>query len=173
MQVALRTLKHCISLALQKHQKVTVWLIGGNHDPHSSFAIAMCLNAFYENEPRVIVDLSPSAFKYMQFGKVLIGSHHGHGIKPESLPGILAADMPAEWGATAFRYWYVGHIHHIQRREFAGASVESFRTLAARDAWHSAKGYRAGRDMSLIVHHRDFGEIERHRADVAMLQGAA
>jgi hypothetical protein len=173
MQVALRTLKHCISLALQKHQKVTVWLIGGNHDPHSSFAIAMCLNAFYENEPRVIIDLSPAAFRYMQFGKVLIGSHHGHGIRFDALPGIMATDKASEWGNSLYRYWYVGHIHHLQRRELPGAVVESFRTLAARDAWHSAKGYRAGRDMQLIVHHRDFGEIERHRADVAMLQGAA
>jgi hypothetical protein len=173
MQVALRTLKHCISLALQKHQKVTVWLIGGNHDPHSSFAIAMCLNAFYENEPRVVIDLSPSAFRYMKFGQVMIGSHHGHGIRFEQLPGIMATDRSREWGDTLHRYWYVGHIHHISRKEFPGAVCESFRTMASRDAWHAAKGYRAGRDMSLIVHHRDFGEIERHRADVAMLQGAA
>jgi hypothetical protein len=173
MQVALRTLKHCISLTLQKHQKVTVRIVPGNHDPHSSFAIALCLNAFYDCEPRVIIDLSPSAFWYMKFGRVLLGSHHGNGIRPEALPGIMAADMPGEWGTTLFRYWYIGHIHHIQRREFSGASVESFRTLAARDAWHAAKGYRAGRDMSLLVLHKDFGEIERHRADVAMLQGAA
>jgi hypothetical protein len=133
----------------------------------------MCLNAFYENEPRVVIDLSPSAFRYMKFGQVMIGSHHGHGIKFDQLPGIMATDRSREWGDTIYRFWYVGHIHHMQRREFPGAVVESFRTLAARDAWHSGKGYRAGRDMSLIVHHRDFGEIERHRADVAMLQGAA
>jgi hypothetical protein len=169
MQVALRTLKHMVSMALKKHKKVTVWMIGGNHDPHSSFAVAMCLQAFYENEKRVTVCLSPNAFRYYQFGRVLIGSHHGHGIKMDQLPGIMAADKGAEWGASDYRYWYIGHIHHLSRKEFPGAVVESFRTLAARDAWHASKGYRAGRDMQLIVHHREFGEIERHRADVAML----
>jgi hypothetical protein len=150
-----------------------VWLVPGNHDPHSSFAIAMCLNAFYENEKRVTIDMSPAAFKYMQFGKVLIGSHHGHGLKFEQLPGIMATDRAREWGNTIHRYWYIGHIHHITKREGLGAVVESFRTLAARDAWHSSKGYRAGRDMALIVHHRQYGEIERHRADIAMLENAA
>lgn len=173
MQAALRTLKNMISMVLKKHMKVTVWLIGGNHDPHSSFAVAMCLAAFYEKEPRVVIDLSPAAFRYMKFGKVLIGSHHGHGVKMDSLPGIMAADRGSEWGATDYRYWYIGHVHHLSRKEFPGAVVESFRTLAARDAWHAGKGYRAGRDMSLIVHHREFGEIERHRADVAMLGSAA
>jgi hypothetical protein len=173
MQVALRTLQNAITLALAKHAKVTVWLIPGNHDPHSSFAIAMCLNAFYEKEKRVSVCMSPSAFKYMQFGKVLIGSHHGNGIKTDQLPGVMACDRASEWGNARYRYWYVGHIHHISRKELAGCVVESFRTLAARDAWHAASGYRAGRDMQLIVHHREYGEIERHRADIAMLEDAA
>lgn len=173
MQVALRTLQNAITLALQKHQKVTVWLIPGNHDPHSSFAIAMCLNAFYEKEKRVTIDMSPAAFKYMQFGKVLIGSHHGNGIKLDQFPGVMASDRASEWGNSHYRYWYVGHVHHLSRKEFPGCLVESFRTLAARDAWHSSSGYRAGRDMQLIVHHKDYGEIERHRADIAMLEDAA
>jgi hypothetical protein len=42
------------------------------------------------------------------------------------------------------------------------------RTLAARDAWHQGR-YWAGRDMQLVVLHRQHGEIERHRCDVGML----
>lgn len=171
MQVALRTLKNAIHCALEKHEEVEVWLIGGNHDPHSSFAISMCLAAFYEKEPRVKIDLSPAAFRYMRHGKVLIGSHHGHGVKLDGLPQIMAVDRGKDWGETQHRYWYCGHIHHITRREFPGCLVETFRTLAARDAWHSGKGYRAGRDMQLIVHHSEYGEVERHRADLAMIQG--
>jgi hypothetical protein len=170
MQVALRTLKHSITRALKKHQEVEVWLIGGNHDPHSSFAISMCLSAYYENEPRVKIDLSPAAFRYTRHGKVLIGSHHGHGIKMEQLPGVMATDRAKDWGETRYRHWYCGHWHHLTKKEFPGCTVETFRTLAARDAWHSAHGYRAGRDMRLIVHHSQFGEVESHRADIAMIQ---
>lgn len=173
MQVALRTLKHAVTRALKKHQEVEVWLIGGNHDPHSSFAISMCLAAFYENEPRVKIDLSPAAFRYLRHGKVLIGSHHGHGIKMDQLPGVMATDRAQDWGETRYRHWYCGHWHHLSLKEFPGCTVETFRTLAARDAWHSAQGYRAGRDMQLIVHHAKYGEIERHRADIAMVKEQA
>jgi hypothetical protein len=173
MQVALRTLTTVIHLALQKHKKVTVRISPGNHDPHSSFAIAMCLSAFFESEPRVTIDLSPALYWYYRFGLVLIANHHGHGAKIDQLPGIMATDRPEDWGETKYRYWHIGHVHHMSKKEFPGCSVETFRTLAQRDAWHAGKGYRAGRDMSLIVYHKDFGEIERHRADVAMLQGAA
>lgn len=169
MQVALRALKHAISRALEKHQTVDVWIMGGNHDPHSSFAIAMCLSCFYESEPRVNIDLSPSLFKYLRFGKVLIGSTHGHAAKMPQLPAIMATDKAQDWGQSTYRYWYCGHIHHKSVTEHPGVVVETFGTLAARDAWHAGKGYRAGRDMQLIVHHAEYGEIERHRADIAML----
>lgn len=172
MQVALRAMKHAISRALEKHKIVDVWIMGGNHDQHSSYAIALCLASFYENEPRVNVDLSPSLFRYLRFGNVLIGSTHGHTVKREQLPGLMATDRPKDWGDTEYRYWYCGHIHHETRKEFPGVSVETFRTLAARDAWHAGRGYRAGRDMQLLVLHKQFGEIERHRADIGLL-GAA
>lgn len=170
MLVALRSFKYVVSRALEKHKHVIVWAMGGNHDPHSSFAIAMCLASYYENEPRVTVDLSPAAHRYMRFGKVLLGSHHGDGVKVSELPGTMATDRKEDWGQTDYRYWYLGHVHHKKVMEFPGAIVETFRSLVPADAWHKKMGYRAGRDMALIVHHKDFGEVERHRADVAMLR---
>jgi hypothetical protein len=47
---------------------------------------------------------------------------------------------------------------------------ESFRTLAAKDAWHSGQGYRSGRDMKCIILHKEFGEIGRQTVNLAMLQ---
>lgn len=47
--------------------------------------------------------------------------------------------------------------------------VESFRTLAAKDAWHSSMGYQSGRDMKCILFHKDWGEVERHTVSVQML----
>ena len=170
VQVALRILKRAVDLALAKHKKVTVWIVGGNHDPHSSFMVALCLNAFYSNEPRVVIDLSPAQYRYLLFGKVLIGAAHGHGAKAEQLPQRMAHDMAPEWGVSLFRYWYLGHIHHTVVKEIGGVIIEYLRTMAARDAWHALKGYLAGRDMKLFIHHKSFGEIERHTANVAMLQ---
>lgn len=170
MQVGLRAMVRVITSALAKHEFVTVRIVAGNHDPHSSFALALGLDAYFRNEERVKIDLAPCVFWYFEFGKVLIGTTHGDTCKTDHLPGIMATDRPEAWGRTKYRHFYHGHIHHDSVKELPGCMVESFRTLAAKDAWHTSAGYRAGRDMRVIVHHKEFGEIERHRCDVAMLE---
>jgi hypothetical protein len=170
MQVGLRAMVHAVQRMLSKFETVIVRNVRGNHDTHSSFALSLAMDAFFSNNERVKVDLSPAAFWYFKFGKVLIGASHGDTCKMDKLPGVMACDKPEEWGATKYRYFMTGHIHHDEVREFPGVTVESFRTLAARDAWHSAEGYRAGRDMRCIVIHKDFGEIGRQRCDIAMIR---
>ncbi len=168
-QVGLRAQIHCIRRMLEKHSKVVVRINKGNHDGHSSYALSLMLSCYFHNDPRVQIDLSPATCWYYQFGSVLIGSTHGDTLKGKDMGAVMAADKPKEWGNSLQRYWYVGHVHHKDVKEYPGVIVEYFRTLAARDAWHQGMGYRAGRDMCLIVHHREYGEIERHRCDVGML----
>ena len=172
MQVGRRAMVHIIKRLLEKHKRVIVRIVKGNHDDHSSYALAMMLDAYFDKEPRVEIDLSPAAHWYYKFGKVLIGSTHGDMGKMKDLPGVMAADRAKDWGLTEQRYWYIGHVHHDEVQEYPGVKCESFRTLAAKDAWHAGMGYRAGRDMRCIVHHKDFGEIERHRCDIAMIRAA-
>lgn len=173
-QVGLRSMIHCILRMLEVHSKVIVKINKGNHDGQSSYALSLMLSCYFHNEPRVEVDLSPAVHWYYQFGKVLLGSTHGDETKGRDMGAVMAADKPKMWGNTLFRYWYVGHVHHKDIKEYPGVLVEYVRTLAARDAWHQGQGYRAGRDMQLIVHHRVHGEIERHRCDIGMLdQGEA
>jgi hypothetical protein len=172
-QVGLRSMLYCIRRMLEKHARVEVRINRGNHDGHSSYALALMLSCYFHNEPRVTVDLSPAVAWYYQFGKVLIGSTHGDTLKSKDMMGIMADDCPKAWGETKFRTWMVGHVHHQEILEYRGGTVEYFRTLAARDAWHAGQGYKAGRDMRLIVMHKDHGEIERHRADIGMLQQVA
>jgi hypothetical protein len=168
-RIGLQAMIHCIRRLLEKHARVIVRINRGNHDGHSAYALSLMLSCFFHAEPRVEVDLSPATMWYFQFGKVLIGSTHGDTIKGQDMIPVMAADRPAEWGTTSHRYVYVGHVHHQDVKEYRGGVVEYFRTLAARDAWHAGQGYRAGRDMRLIVLHHEHGEIERHRCDVAML----
>lgn len=168
----IKTFKHAIVRALEKHKKVIVRIEPGNHDPQAKWALAYALGAYFENNPRVEIDLSPSKFWFYKFGKVLIGTTHGDTVKHEGLPGVMAADRAEEWGQTKHRYWYTGHVHHTAVREFPGVVCESFRTLAAKDAYAAGHGYRAGRDMRCIVHHKDHGEVARYRCDISMLEDA-
>lgn len=171
-QVGLRAMIYGVRRLLEKFPKVIFRINRGNHDGHSSYALAMMLSCYFHNEPRVEVDLSPAVAWYYRFGKNLIGSTHGDTIKGPAMLPVMAADRPEDWGLTKHRVWYVGHVHHQDSKEYPGGVVEYFRTLAARDAWHAGQGYRAGRDMRCIVLHKDHGEIERHRCDVGMLQAA-
>lgn len=171
LQVGIQTFRHAVLRALEKHAKVIIRFVPGNHDPHAIWALAYSTSAFFSDEPRVTVDLSPAPFWYHQHGQVLIGSTHGDKTKPEQLPGIMAADQAVAWGATKHRYWYTGHIHSQTLYEFPGVTCESFRTLAPKDAYAARHGYRAGRDMYCIVHHADHGEVERHRCDIGMIGG--
>jgi hypothetical protein len=68
-----------------------------------------------------------------------------------------------------FPHWLTGHIHH-ESKEFDGVLVESFRTLAAKDAYHAGGGYRALRDIQAVSYHRHFGEMSRARVSYKMIQ---
>ena len=172
LQVGIEMYRHAILRALTKHKRVIVRCMQGNHDPEAIWALAFTLSAYFDNEPRVDVDLSPSPHWYYRFGKVLIGSTHGDKMKHEQLPAVMACDRAEDWGQTKHRYWYTGHVHSQNLREFPGVICESFRTLAAKDSYANGYGYRAGRDMVCIIHHKEHGEIERHRCDVGMLEAA-
>jgi hypothetical protein len=151
-----------IHLALTKHRKVHVICEIGNHDDHSAVMLAVCLDAFFRQDKRVTIDLSPARFHYYRFGSNLIGVHHGDLVKPNALPGVMANDRAEDWGQTTKRVWYTGHIHNQTRYDLAGCEVESFRILPPRDVYAQSNGYRSGRSMDCIIRHRDRGEIARH-----------
>lgn len=168
-QVGLKAMIYCCHRLLSKHEHVVFRINKGNHDSHSSYALALMLSCYFDKEPRITVDLSPAIMWYYDFGNVLIGSTHGDTIKGRDILSIMASDVPKKWGNSTHRYCYIGHVHHHDAKEYQGGIVEYFRTLAARDAWHQGQGYRAGRDMRLIVLHKKHGEIERHTCDIGMI----
>jgi len=164
--------RYVILRALERHDRVVVWFLEGNHDPESSAAIALALAFYFDNEPRVEIDLSPAVFRYLRFGKCLLGAHHGDRVKMQDLPLLMAVDRPVDWGQTEFRYISTGHIHHDVVKEVQGVRVESLRTLAGKDPYHAFKGYRSLRDTRCVVYHEDYGEIERYTVGAAMLEAA-
>ena len=113
--------------------------------------------------------MTSSVFQYFSFGKNFFGVHHGHTAKADKLPLVMATDRAKDWGETEFRMWYTGHIHHDSKKEYGGCTVESFRTLAAKDAYAHSGGWRSGQDSKAIVLHRDFGEVERHTINISQI----
>lgn len=173
ISVGIKVMRQCISSALKKHDTVRVINVVGNHDDTGALWMSVALYHTYENEPRVIIDRAPSAFHYIEHGKVLIGTNHGHNCKGERLPGVMATDQAEAWGRTKFRYWYLGHVHHQTVKECSGVTLETFGTLTAKDAWAAFGGYRAQQNMKCIIHHKEFGEVARHTVNPDMLKEVA
>ena len=164
--VGVRAKRELINLALKKHKKVIVKSGLGNHDEQSVYCLMSMMHAYFENEPRVEIHLPNNPFAYHQFGRNLIGIHHGNGVKAANLPMIMAADQAAAWGETDHRVFLYGHIHHKTVKEHPGCIVESFRSIAAKDSWHNGAGYRAGRAMECIIFDKDGGEHGRRTVNV-------
>lgn len=162
IRVGIKVMRTCIEHALAKHASVRILNVIGNHDDTGAIWLSQALQQIYGHSKRVTVETSPSAFMYFRFGDCLVGTHHGHTAKPAQLPSIMATDRAEDWGQTKYRYWWLGHVHHQRVFEFPGCLVESFNTLAAKDAYAAWHGYRAGRNMKCIVLHKDRGEVERH-----------
>jgi len=162
LQVGITLMIDCVHLALAKHKKVIVKNTIGNHDNHTSQVLSVCMMHAFSNNPRVEIAEPQKPFFFYQFGKCMIGSTHGHMVKPKKVHGIVTNYQPRMWGETEHRYFYFGHYHHQEVMEENGLTIEIFNTLAAPDAWHFASGYKAKRNMKAIVLHKDFGEIERY-----------
>lgn len=171
LKVGLDTMIYLIDSCLSIHNTVHVINEIGNHDDHSAVMLSIALDKFYSNDERVTIDLSPSRFHYHRFGRNLVGVTHGHNVKHGQLESIMAYDRADDWGETdpQCRFWYCGHIHSTRKSEYRGCTVEAFRTLAARDAWATEKGYRGGRDINRIVLHREHGEIGRATVSASYL----
>ena len=163
VRVGLEIFIETIDQALLKFPIVRVICVTGNHDADSSKMLSLMLEKFYSRDSRVVVDSAPTKHHRYQFGKVLIATTHGDTGKDVDLGMIMATDWKEEWGATEFRHWYKGHVHHDSLKEHTGGIiVETFRTLAPSDAWHKGQGYRSGRNLKMDIWHREWGHQNRH-----------
>jgi hypothetical protein len=172
-RIAIATIKYCIGRMLTKHKTVRVFMRPGNHNPDSAGWLALVVDAYYDREKRVQVELSPAEYVYARFGNVLIGITHGDKVKMDQLPAIMATDRSKDWGETQHRYWWTGHIHHTKHQEYRGCFVEAFNTLAASDAWHHASGYRSARQMQRIDIDKENGIYSRQISNIGMLRAVA
>lgn len=158
----IKLVKLIIERALQKHKEVIVWIRQGNHDQHSSIALALTMQAVFENNPRVKVSVTPGQFDALKHGKCLIACTHGHTVAQAKLPLLMASLYPEYWGNTMFRRWYTGHVHHDEVIEHPGCTVEKLRAICGKDAWSHSMGFISGRDIKCDIWHKNLGMIQRY-----------
>lgn len=159
--IAVRILRRVVDHALLRHNRVQVYMHEGNHDVSGSVWLRVLFSALYENNPRVTVEMSPLPYVAFQWGKTMLGFHHGHLSKPVSLPLLFAAMFSKIWGETTKRYIHSGHLHHVSEKEHPGVKTIQHPTLAAKDAYAARGGWLSERQAMSITYHKDRGEIAR------------
>jgi hypothetical protein len=170
VEVACRMTVRAIDRVLTKCQHVTVRILPGNHDDHTSAAVAYFLLAWYRHDPRVTVDTDPSNFFWFRFGSVMLGATHGHTVKIQDLPAIMAHRRAQDWGLTQHRYAHCFHVHHRKttplNKPIGGVFCETHEAPIPQDIWHFNKGFLSDRSLQSITYHRDLGETGRWREPI-------
>ena len=174
IEVAFNLMISLIEKALTKHKYVKFLSISGNHSENSSHYLKAVIKAYFRNEPRVQVIEDSRLHQYYQFGKVLLGYHHGHSTRGSTkLVECMLEDNLPIISDTKYRYWHIGHLHSNNKflaKEDAFCSIEIHKNLPPRDAWAAGAGFRGNiGQVKSITYHKDFGEIGRNNWVVDML----
>lgn len=156
-------------MLLEKYEFVNLIMAEGNHDPASSVLMSEMFYAFYDNEPRLIVDTNPDPYYCLTFGKVCLFYHHGHKKNIKSIDTTFVGKFKKQFGNSQFVYAHTGHLHHELKIESNLMILEQHRTLAAKDAYASRGGYLSGRDSKVITYHKKHGEVKRSTININML----
>lgn len=160
--VAIRSVRRAVGKMLLNHKDVEIQVLSGNHDQSGMIWLRAALAAFYEDEPRVTVDVSPTIVHHTQYGKTFLAYHHGHTIKkPENLLSACVSDWREDFGKSKYVYVHVGHLHHKSVTESSIGIVEHHGTLAGKDAYSTNGGWRSQRCAAVIIYSPDYGEIGR------------
>lgn len=173
VDVAIRLIRQLVSLALQRHRRVILLIMEGNHDLSSSLWLRKMFAVLYEQEPRVTVHESELPYYAMEWGINMLGFHHGHLKKNEQLPALFSALFREMWGRCKKVYIHTGHRHHLDSKDHAGARVTQHPTLAAMDAHAARGGYFTERELTAITYNKHSGQAGTVTVSPEMLDLAA
>lgn len=165
-----------IDRALAYSNQVVIDILPGNHDPNTAVCILAIIAAYYRNEPRVKVNVSPAQFKFFQWGISIAMGCHGHEAPPARLGAFLMDYVIQNEIKAKELYIFKGHVHHRKKEVSQGINetdggvmVETFPTLTAKDGWHSSKAYNSRRATIGKVFHKKYGLIDDYKITAKFL----
>lgn len=170
IRVAIRISIYYINQALKKFEKVIYRPEVGNHNDVGAIWMQELLSTLYANEPRVTIGNNAGNVFYWQHGECFFMSHHGHSIKGERLPQLMSKHIMDNHIKTRHRKIYCGHVHHKTVTEHTVCEIQTYRTLAAKDAYAAGGGYSAERRITAETWHKKYGLISTTDVSLQMLE---
>ena len=154
---------------LKQRTAVHVLAVPGNHDYNASIHMSYVIDAYYNNDPNVVVDAGSAPSRYVKFGRNLIGFDHGRFIAPIRLASMMAADKPKEWAECPYRCWHLGDQHRRGYASFAehGVNIEYLPSLNIDNSWHRKMSYtHHPRSAVAFIYNKQSGEVCRFSVNV-------
>lgn len=143
VDVAIEAICNTIELLAQRHAKVSVVVIRGNHCESSHLFLKIALKQRYRDSERIQFPVIPGADKseifWIQHGQTMIAAHHGDKMKPEKL-AMIVADQCGFWSNTKHRAILTGHLHHTRVMDMPGVTHYTLRAFAPADQYGSNFG---------------------------------
>jgi hypothetical protein len=162
VHVAIRSVRRAVAKMLEKHEEVEIQVIEGNHDQAGMIWLRAAMAAYFEDETRVTVDVSPMILHRTKWGKTLLGYTHGHTMKKaDTRLAAMATDFREDFGTSKYIYTHSGHWHHQTITEGTLGIDEVHGQLGAKDAYATRGGWRSYRQAAVIVYSKEFGEVGR------------
>ncbi len=138
-EVAIEAICHTIEALAERHARVSVVVLRGNHDESSHIVLKAALKQRYRTSDRISFCPMYRDILWHRHGKCLIVAHHGDRMKPERL-AMIAADQCPDWSNTRYRVALTGHLHHLKVQDFPGLTHYTMRAFAPCDAYGSSFG---------------------------------
>jgi hypothetical protein len=170
IRVAIRTMRRIVRMLLEKHEHVHVIMADANHDESGGAWLREMFAQFFEDEPRITVDTSPSTYYVHEHGETSLFYHHGHKRKVKTVDSVFAGKFRETYGRTKFSYAHLGHLHSDELISTNLMKVERHETLAAPDAYSANGGWLSGRSAKVITYSKRFGEVGRITLTPEMVQ---
>ena len=155
----------CIEMAANFSDEVYVFVLSGNHDPHSAIHLTIQLHAYFRNVQNVKIDTSPEKHRFWRWGSTVFMGTHGDinekRVAPYMMQQVIRRGMAHE--PVERMMVRMGHLHKRGRKtpdmltEEDGVIVERFPTLAAQEAYSVEAGYTSVRATSANLWHDRHG----------------
>lgn len=147
VDMTIEAVTNAIELLSERHAKVSVYVIRGNHDEESHIILKAALKQRYRLSDAIefpkIDAWDKSEIYWLRHGKSLIIMHHGDKCKPERL-AMIAADKCPWWSDTTHRVILTGHLHHFKVQDFPGVTHYTLRAFCPPDAYGAMFGGKRG-----------------------------
>ena len=143
IDVAIEAISHAIEFLADRHAKVMVVVLRGNHDETSHVVLKAALKQRYRLSSGidfpVISGWDKSEIYWFQHGNALIACHHGDKMPPQRLAMIVADQCPF-WSSSKRRVILTGHLHSMKVQDFPGVTHFTLRAFCPADAYGATFG---------------------------------